>query len=97
VLAAVTALQLPAAYGPKAGTTTRQAGSCPTGTAILYRLYWGKGGWPSHRLTTNAATFTQMLAEGWVFEGDSRTFAFACVPSSAATSTPGLRLGAAAD
>jgi hypothetical protein len=41
----------------------------------------------AHRLTTSEATFNQMLADGWVFEGDSRTFAFACVPSSTAPST----------
>jgi hypothetical protein len=56
-------------------------GNCPIGTTILYRLYWGGGGAPTHRLTTSAATFNRMLAEGWVFEGDRRTFAFACVPS----------------
>jgi hypothetical protein len=63
-------------------------GNCPVGTTILYRLYWGGGGAPAHRLTTSAATFNRMLAEGWVFEGDGRTFAFACVPSSTAPSTP---------
>ena len=64
-------------------------GNCPTGTAILYRLYYnGLDGRPAHRLTTSAATFNQMLAGGWVFEGDGRTFAFACVPSSTAPSTP---------
>lgn len=66
-------------------------GNCPVGTTILYRLYndsmyWPpfyydtKTGAPLHRLTTSAATFDQMLAAGWVFEGDGRTFAFACVP-----------------
>jgi len=63
-------------------------GNCPIGTTILYRLYNnGMGGTPAHRLTTSEATFNQMLADGWVFEGDSRTFAFACVPSSTAPST----------
>ena len=42
----------------------------------------------THRLTTSEATFDQMLAEGWVFEGDSRTFAFARAPSSTTASTP---------
>jgi len=64
-------------------------GNCPIGTTILYRLYNnGMDGAPVHRLTTSAATFNRMLAERWVFEGDSRTFAFACVPSSTAPSTP---------
>lgn len=59
-------------------------GNCPIGTTILRRLYWSRDGGPLHRLTTSAATFNYMLAEGWVFEGDSRTFAFACVPSQVA-------------
>jgi hypothetical protein len=66
-----------------------ESGHCPLGTTILYRLYNnGMGGRPVHRLTTNLGTFNQMLDEGWVFEGDGRTFAFACVPSSTAPSTP---------
>ena len=64
-------------------------GNCPLGTTILYRVYNnGIDGVPVHRLTTSEATFGRMLARGWVFEGDSRTFAFACVPSSTAPSTP---------
>jgi len=31
---------------------------------------------------------SKMLATGRVFEGDDRTFTFACVPSSTAPSTP---------
>ena len=60
-----------------------QNGNCPIGTTILYRLYNnGFGGGPSHRLTTNLASVNRYLAGGWVVEGDGRTFAFACVPSS---------------
>ena len=62
-------------------------GNCPLGTTILYRLYW-TGGAPYHRLTASAETFDEMLAEGWIFEGDGRTGAFACVPSSTESSTP---------
>jgi uncharacterized protein DUF5648 len=63
-------------------------GNCPIGTTILYRLYSnGFSGGPSHRLTTSLATFNRYLAAGWVFEGDGRTFAFACVPSAAMPST----------
>lgn len=62
-------------------------GNCPIGTTILYRLYNdGFAGGPSHRLTTSLAVLDRYLAHGWVFEGDGRTFAFACVPSS--TSMP---------
>jgi hypothetical protein len=56
-------------------------GNCPAGTVVLYRLYNdGKGGAPNHRFTTSAATFDQMRAQGWPFEGDGRTGAYACVP-----------------
>lgn len=61
------------------------AGTCPAGTAVLYRLYNnGMGGAPNHRFTTSAATFSQMQSLGWTFEGDGRTGAFACVPAPAA-------------
>jgi hypothetical protein len=71
-------LQLPAS----------DSGACPSGTTTLYRLYNnGMGGAPNHRYTTDAATFTQMQAKGWIFEGDARTGAFACVPAVGNTST----------
>ena len=66
-------------------------GNCPIGTTILYRLYndskhgppfYPNAGAPLHRFTTSTGTFNQMRAVGWVFEGDVRTFAFACVPLS---------------
>jgi plastocyanin len=66
-------------------------GDCPPGTTRLFRLYnqskvpppfagpaYTKGA-PLHRLTTNVATLGEMRSAGWDFEGDSRTFAFACV------------------
>jgi hypothetical protein len=57
------------------------------GTTILYRLYNNDNEFPVHRFTTSTIVFNHMLiAEGWVSEGDSRTFASACVPSSTATS-----------
>ena len=57
-------------------------GNCPPGTVILYRLYDnGMGGAPNHRFTTSLAIFNQMIAAGWIFEGDLRTYAFACVPA----------------
>lgn len=62
-------------------------GMCRDGTTILYRLFNnGLYGWILHRLTTNVATVESMLSEGWVFEGDGRTRAFACVPASGASS-----------
>ena len=63
-------------------------GNCPVGTIILYRLFNNfMGGAPNHRFTTSAATFSQMRAMGWIFEGDARTFAFACVPQSGPSPT----------
>jgi len=57
-------------------------GNCPPGTTILYRLYNnGMGGAPNHRFTVSSATFKQMQALGWAFEGDGRTGAYACVPT----------------
>ena len=57
------------------------SGLCSAGTVPLYRLYNnGMGGAPNHRYTTSLATFNQMIAQGWVFEGDARTQVFACVP-----------------
>ena len=57
------------------------AGNCPAGTVTLYRLYnQGMGGAPNHRYTTSVTIFNQMLAAGWVLEGNGDTGAFACVP-----------------
>ena len=56
-------------------------GNCPGGTIPLYRLYNnGMGGAPNHRYTINALIFNQMIAQGWVFEGNGNTKVFACVP-----------------
>lgn len=66
-------------------------GNCATGTVPLYRLYNdGMGGAPNHRYTTDRATFTQMQALGWTFEGDGRTGTFACVPPSPPGGAKGL-------
>src|SRR5262245_7105976 len=81
-------------------------GNCPPGTLVLYRLYNdGMGGAPNHRFTTSLAIFNQMLAAGWVYEGDLRTHAFACVPLPAtaeglwagSTNTGALLLGIVLD
>jgi hypothetical protein len=56
-------------------------GACPAGTVPLYRAYnQGMGGAPNHRYTTNLAVLNQMVAAGWVFEGNASTMVFACVP-----------------
>jgi len=56
-------------------------GNCPGGTTPLYRLYNnGAGGAPNHRYTTNRAVFDQMVAQGWVPEGNGPQTIFACGP-----------------
>ena len=56
-------------------------GFCPEGTTPLYRAYNnGISGAPNHRYTTSQATLNEMLAQGWVFEGEANTEVFACVP-----------------
>jgi Repeat of unknown function (DUF5648) len=62
-------------------------GVCSAGTDPLYRLYNnGMGGAPNHRYTTSGGIFNQMVAAGWIFEGNGLTGAFACVPQSQTTS-----------
>ena len=73
-------------------------GNCPPGTTILFRLYNnGTGGAPNHRFTTSLTTFNQMQTLGWMFEGDGRTGAYACVPTTAGppVSAEGLWFGTA--
>lgn len=55
-------------------------GMCPAGTIPVYRLYNnGMGGAPNHRLITDANEFAQMLAEGWIPEGQGIGVGF-CSP-----------------
>jgi cytochrome c553 len=56
-------------------------GMCGAGTIPLYRAYDnGMGGAPNHRYTTSLAILNQMIAAGWLFEGNGNTMVFACVP-----------------
>jgi hypothetical protein len=57
-------------------------GLCPAGgTVPLYRVYNnGMGGAPNHRYTTDRAIRDQMLALGWLPEGNGPDVIFACVP-----------------
>jgi len=58
-------------------------GLCPVGSVALYRLFNnGVGGAPNHRYTTSVAILDELLAEGWSFEGNGATRAFACVPNA---------------
>jgi len=56
------------------------AGNCAAGLQPLYRMYNnGHGGAPNHRYTTDLAVRAQMLALGWIAEGDG-IGVIACVP-----------------
>ena len=56
-------------------------GNCLPGTTPIYRLYNnGAGGAPNHRYTTNRTVFDQMVAKGWVPEGNGPQTIFACGP-----------------
>ena len=55
--------------------------TCPGDDPPLYRLYNnGQGGAPNHRYTDDLTIFNQMLAQGWIFEGEAQTKVFACLP-----------------
>lgn len=46
------------------------AGTCPVGTNPIYRIYNdGRGGAPNHRYTTSLTIRGQMIAAGWIPEG----------------------------
>lgn len=57
------------------------AGNCVSGTMALYRVYNdGKGGAPNHRYTTSADIQQQMVAQGWIPEGEG-IGVIGCVPA----------------
>jgi hypothetical protein len=56
-------------------------GTCAAGTVPVYRLYNnGQGGAPNHRYVTMPLVRDQMLASGWVLEGNRPGLAFMCAP-----------------
>jgi len=56
-------------------------GACPAGTVTVYRLYnAGMGGAPYHRYVTMPVVRDQMLASGWILEGNMPGLAFMCSP-----------------
>jgi probable HAF family extracellular repeat protein len=55
-------------------------GTCPAGSIPIYRLYNnGMGGAPNHRFTTDINVRAQMIAAGWIPEGQGVGVAF-CSP-----------------
>ncbi|MEO8848187.1 MAG: choice-of-anchor D domain-containing protein [Casimicrobiaceae bacterium] len=56
-------------------------GSCAAGAVPVYRVYNnGMGGAPNHRFTTDFAVRAQMIAAGWVAEGNGIGVAFCAAP-----------------
>ena len=56
-------------------------GTCAASTVPVYRLYNnGQGGAPNHRYVTMPLVRDQMLASGWVLEGNRPGLAFMCAP-----------------
>ena len=57
------------------------AGTCPSGTAAVYRLYnAGQGGAPNHRYTTQASVRNEMIARAWRPEGYGPQGVIFCSP-----------------
>jgi hypothetical protein len=56
-------------------------GTCETGTVPVYRLYNnGQGDAPGHRYTTSTEVRDQMVASGWILEGNLPGLAVMCTP-----------------
>jgi len=54
-------------------------GTCPTGTAPVYRVFSARTD-ANHRYTTDRATRDQMVAQGWLAEGDGPDRVVMCAP-----------------
>ncbi len=56
-------------------------GVCPANTVPVYRMYNnGQSGAPNHRYTTDLAVRAQMLAQGWIAEGEGTIGVIMCAP-----------------
>ena len=56
-------------------------GTCAAGTVPVFRLYNnGQSGAPNHRYVTVPAVRDEMLASGWIQEGNMPGLAFMCAP-----------------
>jgi O-glycosyl hydrolase len=56
-------------------------GTCAAGTHPVYRMYNnGQGGAPNHRYTSNPDVRSQMLARGWILEGNGPDGSIMCAP-----------------
>jgi YVTN family beta-propeller protein len=60
---------------------TDATGNCPCSMAPLYRVYnKTMGGAPNHRYMASRELRNQMVAQGWVAEGNGPDVIFACTP-----------------
>ena len=55
------------------------AGSCPTGTQPIYRVFDNRTD-ANHRYTTDRAVRDQMVSKGWLAEGDGADLVVMCAP-----------------
>jgi hypothetical protein len=60
-------------------TVLPQAGACPAGTTPVYRVFSNRAD-ANHRYTTSRTTRDQMVALGWVAEGDGPDLVVMCAP-----------------
>jgi hypothetical protein len=60
-------------------TVLPQAGACPVGTTPVYRVFSNRPD-ANHRYTTDRAVRDQMVALGWVAEGDGPDRVVMCAP-----------------
>jgi len=56
------------------------AGVCPAGTVPIYRGFSNRPD-ASHRYMISTATRNQMVAQGWLAEGDGPDLVVMCVPA----------------
>ena len=75
------------------------SGTCPSGTAPIYRMYNnGQGGAPNHRFTTDLATRLDFVANhGWIQEGTGPMGVAMCSPQAPTAGTAeGIWIGSTA-
>ena len=56
------------------------AGACPAGTTPIYRVFSNRAD-ANHRYMTDRAVRDQMVARGWLAEGDGPDLVVMCSPS----------------
>ena len=54
-------------------------GACPANTAPIYRVYSNRAN-INHRYVADSATRDQMVARGWLAEGDGSDRVVMCAP-----------------